>query len=245
MLKDALKRYIQLSESDISHYTIEDFNSKEKYNIVTHRTLYNEDKCDTTAIQWGDREESKAKNILYHIWLKEHPIWMLLWLWWSGLQIPPTCLGLLAPVLLRLADVGLVADLGHALGLGEEFLGLVGVGLLDGEVTDLAEQERTEQREQSQACLGYAESRRTKTKSSRGSWPSWVPCCPKRTGSCLPRWGRGWSATGASNRIQRPSSPRPGSCPYRPWPSDCGSCVPLVARVCANFQILHRKNRTF
>ena len=51
MLKDALKRYIQLSESDISHYTIEDFNSKEKYNIVTHRTLYNEDKCDTTAIQ--------------------------------------------------------------------------------------------------------------------------------------------------------------------------------------------------
>ena len=52
MLKDALKRYIQLSESDISHYTIEDFNSKEKYNIVTHRTLYNEDKCkNTTAIQ--------------------------------------------------------------------------------------------------------------------------------------------------------------------------------------------------
>ena len=39
-----------------------------------------------------------------------------------------------------------------------EFLGLVGVGLLDGEVADLAEQERTEQREQSQACLSYAES---------------------------------------------------------------------------------------
>ena len=82
---------------------------------------------------------------------------------------------LVAPVLGLLADVGLVAELGHLLSLGEEFLGLVGVGLLDGEVADLAEQERTEQREQSQACLSYAESRRTKTKSSRGSLPSWAP----------------------------------------------------------------------
>ena len=32
---------------------------------------------------------------------------------------------LVAPVLGLLADVGLVAELGHALGLGEEFLGLV------------------------------------------------------------------------------------------------------------------------
>ena len=32
---------------------------------------------------------------------------------------------LLAPVLLGLADVGLVAELGHALGLSEELLGLV------------------------------------------------------------------------------------------------------------------------
>ena len=59
---------------------------------------------------------------------------------------------LLASILLRLADVGLVAELGHAasppaLSQGEgaeELLGLVGVGFLDGEVTDLAEQERTE-----------------------------------------------------------------------------------------------------
>ena len=71
---------------------------------------------------------------------------------------------LVLPVLLRLADVGLVAELGHLLGLGErlrvgdqrsgmEFLGLVGIGLLDGEIADLTEQERTEQQEQSQAPL--------------------------------------------------------------------------------------------
>ena len=46
---------------------------------------------------------------------------------------------LLAPVLLRLADVSLVANLGHALGLGEEFLGLVRISLLDREVTDLTQ----------------------------------------------------------------------------------------------------------
>ena len=56
---------------------------------------------------------------------------------------------LVFPVLLRLADVGLVADLGHLLGFGEELLGLVGISLLDAEVAHLAEQERTEQREQS------------------------------------------------------------------------------------------------
>ena len=32
----------------------------------------------------------------------------------------------------------------------------------------------------------------------------------------------GCSATGASNRTQLPSSLRPGSYPYRPWPSDRG-----------------------
>ena len=51
---------------------------------------------------------------------------------------------LCAPVLLCLANVGLVAQLGHLLGFGEEFLGLVGIGLLDGEVADLAEQEVVE-----------------------------------------------------------------------------------------------------
>ena len=45
---------------------------------------------------------------------------------------------LFAPVLLRLADVGLVAELGHALSLGKEFLGLVGISLLDGEVALIA-----------------------------------------------------------------------------------------------------------
>ena len=60
---------------------------------------------------------------------------------WIELQ---TTLFLILPVLLRLADVGLVAELGHLLGLGEEFLGLVGIGLLDGEVADLAEQEVVE-----------------------------------------------------------------------------------------------------
>ena len=37
---------------------------------------------------------------------------------------------LILPVLLRLTDVSLVAELGHLLGLGEEFLGLVGISLL-------------------------------------------------------------------------------------------------------------------
>ena len=43
----------------------------------------------------------------------------------------PRTFTLLAAVLLGLADVGLVAELGHLLGLGEEFLGLVGISLLD------------------------------------------------------------------------------------------------------------------
>ena len=51
---------------------------------------------------------------------------------------------LVLPVLLRLADVGLVAQLGHLLGLGEELLGLVGISLLDREVTNLTEQEVVE-----------------------------------------------------------------------------------------------------
>jgi len=38
---------------------------------------------------------------------------------------------LILPVLLRLADVSLVAELSHLLGLGEEFLGLVRISLLD------------------------------------------------------------------------------------------------------------------
>ena len=38
---------------------------------------------------------------------------------------------LLSPIFLRLADVSLVAELGHLLGLGEELLGLVGISLLD------------------------------------------------------------------------------------------------------------------
>ena len=37
---------------------------------------------------------------------------------------------LILPVLLRLADIGLVAQLSHLLGLGEELLGLVGISLL-------------------------------------------------------------------------------------------------------------------
>ena len=88
-------------------------------------------------------------------------------------------LRLLAPIFLRLADVALVAELGQVPSIrhsvvfwilpsgprrkagrracsGMELLGLVGVGLFDGEVTNLTEQERTEQREQSKACLGYA-----------------------------------------------------------------------------------------
>ena len=39
-------------------------------------------------------------------------------------------LRLLSPILLRLANVGLVAELGHLLGLGEELLGLVRISLL-------------------------------------------------------------------------------------------------------------------
>ena len=38
---------------------------------------------------------------------------------------------LILPVLLRLADVSLVAELSHLLSLGEEFLGLVGISLLN------------------------------------------------------------------------------------------------------------------
>ena len=53
-------------------------------------------------------------------------------------------MSLVLPVLLRLADVGLVADLGHLLGFGEEFLGLVGISLLDAEVAYLAEEEVVE-----------------------------------------------------------------------------------------------------
>jgi len=37
---------------------------------------------------------------------------------------------LILPVLLRLADVSLVAELSHLLSLGKEFLGLVGISLL-------------------------------------------------------------------------------------------------------------------
>ena len=58
--------------------------------------------------------------------------------------------GLLLPIFLRLADVGLVAELGHLLSLGErlrvgglrsgmELLGLVGISLLDREVANLAQ----------------------------------------------------------------------------------------------------------
>ena len=39
--------------------------------------------------------------------------------------------GLVFPVLSSLTDVSLVAELGHLLSLGEEFLGLVGISLLD------------------------------------------------------------------------------------------------------------------
>ena len=45
---------------------------------------------------------------------------------------------------MALADVSLVAQLGHLLGLGEEFLGLVGISLLNREVTNLTEQEVVE-----------------------------------------------------------------------------------------------------
>ncbi len=51
---------------------------------------------------------------------------------------------LILPVLLRLADVRLVAELGHLLGLSEELLGLVGISLLDRQVANLTEQEVVE-----------------------------------------------------------------------------------------------------
>ena len=59
-------------------------------------------------------------------------------------ESPTTIQGLVFPVLLRLADVSLVAELSHLLSLGEEFLGLVRISLLDGEVTNLTEQEVVE-----------------------------------------------------------------------------------------------------
>ena len=40
-------------------------------------------------------------------------------------------IGLVFPVLSSLTDVSLVAELGHLLGLGEEFLGLVRISLLN------------------------------------------------------------------------------------------------------------------
>ena len=48
---------------------------------------------------------------------------------------------LVLPILLSLTDVSLVAELSHLLGLGEELLGLVRISLLDGQVTNLTEQE--------------------------------------------------------------------------------------------------------
>ena len=51
---------------------------------------------------------------------------------------------LVFPVLLRLADVSLVAELGHLLGLGEELLSLVRISLLNREVTNLTKQEVVE-----------------------------------------------------------------------------------------------------
>ena len=44
---------------------------------------------------------------------------------------PLQLLLLVLPVLLRLADVSLVAELSHLLGLGEELLGLVRISLLN------------------------------------------------------------------------------------------------------------------
>lgn len=50
----------------------------------------------------------------------------------------------LAPVFLCLAHIAAVAELGHALGLCEEFLCLVGISLLYAQITNLAEQEVAE-----------------------------------------------------------------------------------------------------
>ena len=142
-------------------------------------------------------------------------MWMLLidYRWSRGL--------LVAPILLRLADVGLVAELSHALSLGEELLGLVGISLLDGEVTNLAEQEVVEvlpvrllgvERERVLAFLSQ----------------SWV-VAPQVPGLELARFARRRTALHGLVPSQRHSvvsgffpSPQPGSCPYRPWPSDRG-----------------------
>ena len=51
---------------------------------------------------------------------------------------------LIFPVLLRLADVSLVAELSHLLCLGKELLSLVRISLLNREVTNLTEQEVVE-----------------------------------------------------------------------------------------------------
>ena len=51
---------------------------------------------------------------------------------------------LLAPVFLRLAHIALVAELCHALGLGKEFFGLVGVGFLNRQIAHLAHEEVVE-----------------------------------------------------------------------------------------------------
>ena len=48
------------------------------------------------------------------------------------------------PIFLRLADITLVAEFCHTLGLGEEFLSLVGIGFLNAEVADLAQEEVAE-----------------------------------------------------------------------------------------------------
>ena len=59
-------------------------------------------------------------------------------------QASLACRSLILPVLLRLADVALVAELSHALCLGEELLGLVRISLLNRQVTNLTEQEVVE-----------------------------------------------------------------------------------------------------
>ena len=53
-------------------------------------------------------------------------------------------LDLLAPVFLALANVGLVTELSHLLGLGEELVGLLRECLLYRQVTNLAEEEVAE-----------------------------------------------------------------------------------------------------
>ena len=54
------------------------------------------------------------------------------------------CFFLSTPVHLGLTDVRLIADLSHTLCLGEEFLSLVGICLLDREVTNLTQEEVVE-----------------------------------------------------------------------------------------------------